>query len=655
MKKWFFPALDGLLPLAFCLLSLALPAQTGDPLGPVIENEKSAWSRAQAHERNGAGGADNHSDIRYCRLHWTVDPAVRYIRGEVTTVFEPLETLNSLEFDFSETLTMDSIRYRGQNLSFAQNGDVLTVQFPALLPAFLSDSLTFFYQGAPTAAAGLGAFELGQHDGVPVLWTLSEPYGALEWWPCKQALDDKIDSLDIFITHPAGYRAASNGLLLGETETAGLVTAHWQHRYPIAAYLVCMAVTNYEIFTLQAPFGGDTTLIVNYIYPESVAQAQAGIAENVAHLQLFDSLFGFYPFQNEKYGHAQFNKGGGMEHQTMTFVNAFGFELLAHELAHHWFGDKVTCGAWEDIWLNEGFATYLSGLCYENLRPELWYNFKSVRISAATSQPGGSVRVDDTSSVARVFSAQLSYSKGAMLLHMLRWVCGDSAFFAGVRHYLDDPALAYGYARTADLQRHLEMASGRDLDGFFADWYYGEGYPSYNISWSKNAPNEVKITIDQTQSHPSVSFFDLPLPVKLTDGARDTLLVLDNASNGQIFTATLDFNPTEVVFDPDLWILSRDNLVREVSPDGTPLPLFELVVAPNPAIADLKIRLKTPYGEEVQLGLWTADGKLILRQTRHVAPGANHFTLPTAHFPPGGYLLRISGKDWQIDRAVVLH
>lgn len=649
MKRLFFPL--------FCTLALfdTVCAQAfDDPLNDIVENEKARWMRTQAHTRNGSNSADNRSDIRYCRLRWTVDPAVRYIAGEVMTLFEPSETVGSLDFDFSGALTMDSIRYQGQNLSFTQNGDLLTVHFPASLPAFLPDSLTFFYHGVP-ASTGLGSFEIAQHEGVPVLWTLSEPYGARDWWPCKQSLTDKIDSIDIFITHPAGYRAASNGLLVREETSGGITTAHWRHRYPIPAYLVCMAVTNYETFSLRAPFGSDTTLILNYIYPEHLASAQGNIVANVAHMQLFNELFGLYPFQNEKYGHAQFNKGGGMEHQTMTFVNTFGYELLAHELAHHWFGDKVTCGSWEDIWLNEGFATYLSGLCYERLQPHLWYNFKSIRISAATSLPDGSVRVDDTTSVARVFSGRLSYSKGAMVLHMLRWVCGDSAFFAGVRNYVNDPALAYGYARTPDLQAHLEAASGRDLDGFFADWYYGQGFPTYDIAWSKNPVNEVTITVRQAPSHPSVPFFDLPLPVKLTDGTRDTLLVLNHLSNGQVFTAALDFNPTELVFDPDLWIVSRDNFVQEVSPDGTPLPRFELIVTPNPAISDLKIRLKTPYGEDARLTLWAADGKLVLQQAIHVAPGANHFTLATAHFPAGCYLLRVEGKGWQAERTVILH
>lgn len=628
--------------LFFCLLAICAAQDTGTS-DEIADSEKRSWLRQKAaQDRSVLASANNRSDIRYCRLHWTVDPAVRYIQGQVMTLFEPVETLSELEFDFSAALTMDSILFHGQKCAFSQMNDILTVQFPVALPAFLSDSLTFYYQGEPPSS-GFGSFEATQHNGTPILWTLSEPYGAMEWWPCKQALSDKIDSLDVFITHPDGYRAASNGLLQSEKSAGGFTTAHWRHRYPIAAYLVCIAVTNYETFTVPAPFGNQTTSIVNYVYPESLGSAQTGVNDNVKHLQLFSQLFGEYPFRKEKYGHAQFGWSGGMEHQTITFVRDFGFELLAHELAHHWFGDKVTCGSWEDIWLNEGFATYLSGLCYENLQPQLWYNFKESRINSATSKPNGSVRVDDTTSVGRIFSGRLSYNKGAMVLHMLRWICSDSVFFAGIRNYLNDPALAYQYARTPDLQAHLEAASGKDLDGFFADWYTGQGYPSYQIFWSQGVDNGVNFTVFQQQSHPAVSYFELPLPLRLK-GANQTLdVVLDHTFDGQTFHIPVDFNVETVDFDPDLWLISRNNTVSSVSAaDETGALLPVLKIAPNP-VENRQIQLQITLAEaaETLLSLESADGKILLRRQERLGQGAWQLTLDAAACPPGAYLLHV--------------
>jgi len=640
---------------ALCwLASSALFAQVLDPIEDIMESEKAAWIRAHpsASDRDLQNSADNRSDIHYCRLHWTVDPAIKYIQGAVLTVFEPVETVGSLEFDFSEVLTMDSIRYHGQNLSFFQNGDIITVQFPTVLPAFLNDSLTFFYQGIPDST-GFGSFRVDTHEGIPVLWTLSEPYGAMEWWPCKQALNDKIDSVDIFVTNPIGYRAASIGLLQSETTTNGWITAHWRHRYPVAAYLIAIAVTNYTVFTVPAPFGNDTTPILNYVYPESLADAQFGVNQNVAVFQMFNQLFGQYPFHAEKYGHAQFSRAGGMEHQTMSFVSSFGFDLLSHELAHQWFGDKITCASWEDIWLNEGFASYCSGLCYNYIQPQYWELYKADRIDKATLIPDGSVWVDDTTSVGRIFNSRLSYAKGAMLLHMLRWKFGDSIFFAGIFNYVNDPNLEYGYVTTSDFKTHMEMVSGANLDDFFADWFYGKGFPSYQTGWTVGPGNEVKITLEQTTSDPSVLFFEMPVPVKLSDGVRDTVLVLNHTFSGQQFTVPLNFSPTSLVFDPDLWLVSRNNTVVSIIED--PLPEQYIDVSPNPAKSNFTIRLNADNSEKAKMTFWAADGKLVKQGALEIIPGLNTIPVEVGQLPAGRYLLRLESKSWQAERPIILN
>ncbi|MDO8365238.1 MAG: M1 family aminopeptidase [Saprospiraceae bacterium] len=637
----------------FSLWAIMLFAQITDPLDDIAESEKAVWIRQHqaARDRDLQNSADNRSDIHYCRMNWTVDPAIKYIQGEVMTVFEPSEMVGSLEFDFSQVLTMDSILFHGQNLVFTQNGDVISVQFPAPLPAFLTDSLTFYYQGEPDST-GFGSFRVDTHADVPVLWTLSEPYGAMEWWPCKQALNDKIDSVDIFITHPSGYRAASIGLLQSETTANGWITAHWRHRYPVAAYLVAIGVTNYTVFTAPAPFGGDTTPILNYVYPESLADAQIGVDENVEVFQMFNQLFGQYPFHAEKYGHAQFSRSGGMEHQTMSFVSSFGYELLAHELAHQWFGDKITCASWEDIWLNEGFASYLTGLCYNFLRPQYWEIYKKDRIDKATLIPDGSVWVDDTTSVERVFNSRLSYAKGAMLLHMLRWKFGDPVFFTGVHNYVNDPALEYGYVKTSDFKTHMESVSGANLDEFFADWFYGKGFPSYQTSWSVILGNEVKITLQQTTSDPSVSFFEMPVAVKMSDGVQDTVLVLDHTFSGQVFTVALDFSPDSLVFDPELWLISRDNTVVSIIED--PLPALDIDLAPNPASSFFTIRLNAPNNEPAKMTFWASDGKLVKQGQLDIISGSNTIPVEIGELPAGRYLLRLESKSWQAERAVVV-
>lgn len=546
-------------------VSLFAQNQTEDDFEHLVCKEAEAYRHLLAPPP-AANPLTANYDLKYYRFEWYIDPAQYFIEGKATVYFETkADNFNEINFDFSDQLAIESIVYHGQSLiNFTQPADYqLTIPLPAALSTGTTDSLSITYSGAPPSG-GFGSFIQGDHAGTPVLWTLSEPYGAQDWWPCKNGLDDKIDSIDVIITTPEAYRAASNGLLVSEISAGTDKVYHWKHRYPIAPYLVAIAVTNYAQYTDYVPLSNGINLpMLNYVYPESLADAQNGTGKLVQVLQFFDSLFVTYPFFEEKYGHAQFGWGGGMEHQTMSFVTSYGWGLLAHELAHMWFGDMVTCGSWEDIWLNEGFATYLEGMTRERFPTQVtqqWYDWKAGKIGSITSQPGGSVLVDDTTTVNRIFSGRLSYNKGAYLLHMLRWKLGDD-FFTGIRNYLNDRQ--FGYARTPSLRGHLEAASGEDLAEFFEDWYAGQGYPSYQLVWQQQSQGTVYIQLNQATSHPSVDFFEMPVPVLLKGNGVDSLVRLEHTQDGELFAVEMPFEVTSVQFDPDLWLISANNTVQE--------------------------------------------------------------------------------------------
>lgn len=509
-------------------------------------------------------------DIKYHRFDWQIDPSINYIAGSVTTRFEAVEDMTTIVFDLANNMIVDAAYQGEQSINYELNDELLTLYLNDEVKKGELDEVKIVYEGSPSSA-GFGSFEASTHgaNDTPVLWTLSEPYGAKAWWPCKQDLVDKIDSLDTYVTVPKGNRVASNGLLQSETaiEDDEKVIFHWKHNYEIPAYLVAIAVTDYAVFSdYVVSEDGDSLEILNYIFPEDLQEAETDLKSTIDQIQLFSELFGDYPFENEKYGHAQFGWGGGMEHQTMSFMGSFSFGLQAHELAHQWFGDKVTCGSWQDIWLNEGFATYLTGLSYENLIGEETFNvWKTNVINNVTSRGDGSVFVTDTTSVGRIFSGRLSYSKGAYLLHMLRWTLGDDDFFQACRNYLNDPKLAYGYATSPDLQGHLEALYGQSLQEFFDDWLYGQGYPSYNVNWWPLEEGKIGIQLEQSTSHSSVDFFEMPVPLRL-EGENDTLYVrLDHTEDGQEFISDVPFEVQNVVFDPDKWILSRGNTVNMTS------------------------------------------------------------------------------------------
>lgn len=582
-------------------------------------------------------------DIKYHRLEWNVDPAVQYIEGKVTTYFVAQDDMEEIYFDLRSNMIVREVQHRGEILTHSFEGDkLLRIPFNNVLSAGSLDSLSITYEGYPETE-GFGSFETSNHQGVPVLWTLSEPYGARDWWPCKQSLNDKIDSIDILVSTPEEYKVGTNGILVNETTSNSITTYHWKHRYAIPAYLISIAVTNYEEFTDYLILErGDSIPVLNYVYPEDLSLAQQELQNTIEIMELFNALFGLYPFADEKYGHAQFGWGGGMEHQTMSSMGSFSYALQAHELAHQWFGNKVTCGSWEDIWLNEGFASYLTALTYEfNLSDEPWFGlWKEESVGFITSVDGGAVRVEDTTSVRRIFDSRLSYRKGAYLLHMLRWIIGDEAFFEACRNFLNDPELAFGYARTADLQRHLEHTGERGLSEFFSDWYRGEGYPTYDILW-ESTDDGLELRVSQQSSHPSVEFFEMPLPVLVQGEGRDTLLRLEHVSNDQRFQVALDFEPKDILFDPDLWILSRGNEVREGIVNTTdPEELQNYNAYPNPFTAELLLKLD-PGERHHSIVIFNELGKVIAR----VDTSESLIHIETLSWENGVYFVQINTKS----------
>lgn len=514
-------------------------------------------------------------DINYHRLELTVDPAIREInKGMVCTYFKPLSPgFNTIYFDFRSNMTVDSVVYNENLLAHTFNSSIsLKIDFPSILPVGILDSIKIYYKGEPVYD-GFGSFATGltpctQSNYRNVMWTLSEPFGSKTWWPCKETLDDKADSLDMIVTCPSPYRVGSNGLLISETTANGKVTYFWKHRYAIPAYLVAFAVADYSVYTDKVPVPGspgDTINVLNYIYPCNLANAQGQTPLMTPMFQYFIEKFGPYPYEDEKYGHAQCGFGGGMEHSTMSFMGGFSKMLMGHELAHQWFGDKITCGTWNDIWLNEGFATYLEGLtCEQGLGDQTWINWKSGKINNVTSNNYGSTYVYDISSVSNIFNQRLVYNKGAMILHMLRWKFGDEDFFEGMLNYITDPELAYDYAVTSDFKEHMEAVSGTNLTEYLNDWLYGQGWPNYNVQWSvDNTCQKIYVTINQTHSAGLGTFFEMPVPIKFSNGSQNVTKVFHQNSPGDVsFVEQLDFVPTTATFDPDKWLCAKNTTTK---------------------------------------------------------------------------------------------
>ena len=515
------------------------------------------------------------TDVHYQEMHVEIDPAINKVAGEITFYFTSrIDQLNRFVVDYQDELPILFIQRGNSTLTYSRSNDLITIDLGKSLLVGEQDTVTISYESDGTLRQEL-------HSGIPVISTDLD-LGVL-WYPGKRDLTDKIDSVDLYVTTPPNQYVAGNGTLEGIEVIDDKWIHHWRHRHPIATtYLLELAITNYTIVKDSVLLREGTMLpLYHYLYPESVAALSAELAATPDILQFFENHFGAYPFADEKYGHAQYTAGGALEVQTMSFMGFFNFEVIAHEMAHQWFGDNVTFGSWTDIWMSEGMAEYLSGLAVEALRPTEWNGVKTSKINSITSQPGGSVYVSDTTDLSVIFDGRLTYNKGFYLAHMLRWMVGDTAFFQACRNYLQDHDATF--ARTSDFQEHLEVVSGKELDGFFADWFYGQGYPSYTVSWEQ-VQDSVILWIDQDQSDPSVSYFEMPVPIKAYRFGIVADTVFQHTYEHQRFAMYVGTNQvSQLLFDQDKWILSKGNKIIKLITAVPSLDSDSLVIYPNPA------------------------------------------------------------------------
>jgi len=455
----------------------------------------------------------------------------------------------------------------------------------------------------------------------------------------------------MYITCPDTYIGVSNGLLQTSVTSGGFTTRHFKHNYPIPAYLISLNVTNYSTYNIQAGLGTvDNPFfpINNYLYPESNTVSNRSFIDlTVPIMNVFEQKFGSYPYRNEQYGHVQFGWGGGMEHTTMTSMGAWNSRsLIAHELGHQWFGNKITCGTWKDIWLNEGLTEYSAGIVVEELDGDAAFvTWKSGKISNITSSTTGAVYLTDAEAldVNRIFSSRLSYNKGSMVTHMLRWIMGDANFFQALQNYLSDTNLAFGYAVTNDLKGHLEVVHLTSLTEFFNDWIYGQGYPTYTVNAQNWGAGQAKITVSQTQSNASVSFFEMPLEIRLSGaGGLTHDVVVNHTSNSQEFIVPVPFVVTGVTFDPNKHIISRNN-VATLANESFDLEQT-ISVYPNPTTNELHIMMPTTLQLE-KVEIYNTLGQLVGQKE------ANDFSV--TELSTGLHLLKITTSEGVIHKNFI--
>ncbi len=593
-------------------------------------------------------------DVKHYLLTLEVSNTDTHIEGVAEIVVEVVRDMDTLVLELQDSLEVTDIETSpaGTSLDFEHINQTIYIKLDRSYHPGEVFRVKISYGGEAGNDRGFFAGINSKKDsnyGFDVTYTLSEPHNARDWFPVKQVLEDKIDSFTFTLVCDKELLAGSNGILV-EVEEAGAWRKHtWETHYPMAYYLVSFAVADYMDYSFYAPLSdeNDSVLVQNYIYDteEVMSDWKEQIDETGAMITLFSHLLGDYPFAEEKYGHAMAPLGGGMEHQTMTTIHTFKFSLVAHELAHQWFGDYITCGNWQDIWINEGFASYMEYVAAEHLRnQEAADDWMENAISIALSAPEGSVYVpeDEVEDDYRLFSYSLSYKKGSILLHMIRFILdNDELFFDVLRTYLTN--YQNGLATGADFQAILEEVSDLDFSCFFEQWYYGEGYPIFQLFWEQ-VGDSLLIRSEQTGTAAHITpLFQVPfeLEIVLSNG-QSQYVRLDQQNNVDEFTVPVKGMVERIVFDPDNHLLKTATVIQRFPRDEP------YKYGPNPVSNELTIQFPTSSIIDA-VRITNYAGQEIYKET----DAENPLVLNLSYLADGAYLLELTkASDTYQERIV---
>ena len=591
-------------------------------------------------------------DVGFYGVYLTIDPAPDTIFGAGEIRGFASGGLDSVDFHLGAGLTIDSVRLNGTAASFSRKGDTVWVAGP--VPQDFT--LQVFYHGHPTAGLYFnywGFFSAClSPDGVK---------DAHQWYPCYDHNGDKADSARFAYTVPKGFDVAANGVLDSVLDLGDWKTYYWSTGHPIANYLVAVSGSDYYMKFTDSWMGMP---LWYYPFTYDTADLRNDVQQVPDMLDYFSSVFGDYPFFDEKFGYAESNLWGGgfaLEHQTMVAMGTYwvtgdGRHVLtyAHELSHQWWGDWVTCQDWPHVWLNEGFASYCEALYAEHIggvpkRDSVMESFKNLYFS------------EDAQARFPIYDPPIDYiwgytvyKKGAWVLHMLRWVMGDTDFFATMKNY--GQAHGGGTAVIPDFQAAAEAVRGSSLDWFFQEWIYEAGYPEFNYNWFvRDAGGDHELNLYLTQVQEDAPVFIMPMEIMMA-GSSDTLwdTVWVNETSDR-FTWKLPFAPDTLALDPNEWVLKKARYT-EVAENPVDEGFLFLRVLTSPAKGKLSFSYCLPEDGAVSLRVYDVAGRLALDAFSGQASGGTHnMTVPVDGLRPGVYILRLRSKWGSLSRKFTIY
>lgn len=587
-------------------------------------------------------------------LNYTIDkdlyhcytaPYPKDFYASVVVSFRVDSVMSSLNLHASNS-SLQILSVSGNGSSFTQEDDQLTIQ------------LDRTYEPGDTASVTIHYYHYNQPDnafytGNGFVFTDCEPQGARKWFPCFDEPVDKA-TLTLRAKVPANVKLGSNGRLADSVAVADTIWYTWVSRDPIATYLMVISSrVNYKLDIVNwvsALYPNDTTPIRFYYNPTENPSSMKTMIIPLA--DYMESLFGKHPF--EKNGFATLNNQfswGGMENQTLTSLcpGCWYSSIVTHEFAHQWFGDMITCATWADLFLNEGFATYIETLWTGNVNGYDAYlseneSNASYYLSAnpgwPISDPEWATNVPNNNIL---FDYAVTYCKSACVLYMYRHMVGDSLFFKSLYDYANDSALRYQSATIANFVDRMNQSTGMDLNWFFDQWIFTPDHPDYLVTYDffENGASgwEVKANIKQTQT--STGFFRMPVDlwVQFSD-ASDTVFTVMNEFNDQNYSFAVSKQPVNFAFDPDNRIILKTKAVIMSAGNQPAQEEWSVKILSNPSNGILSVKIEATAKKSTDITVYTLEGRAVYTAKGiELNSGVNYKQIDLTALPAGTYML----------------
>ena len=584
-------------------------------------------------------------DVLKYKINLSINPDSREISGNVDFQFEVLENNFSILMLNLNGLQVDSIKQESNWLNYNRQQNELYITLGQPLQSGSLDSISIFYHGVPIK----GMYFRNNKFNNKVIYTHNEPYDAQYWFPCKDDPSDKA-LLDVWITVPQNLKVVSNGILTETTPAGqGKLKYYWKESYPISTYLISMAASNYDI--ISNPFNWNLIQfpVEYYIYPEEVSRGNAAISNTIEMLDFFSNYIGSYPFHLEKYAMVEvpFQEAAAMENQTITTMDEPVIDnesVIAHELVHQWWGDALTPSSFNDIWLNEGFATYFDALFIEHKFGEDVFKARMISSSSQVSSDGSVDYAIYNPPMQFLFGSAV-YHKGAWVLHMLRNELGKDVFKTIIRNYYNN--FIYKNVSTNDFIDICENVSGRSLHKYFDQWVFSPGIPNLFASWTQKNNNAI-IRIDQMQNE---TIYELNLDLKLIGLTRDTTFSITIFSQNEEYVIPFSDQISQLILDPENKVLNINNGPVYLIPNRTEL----IQLFPNPFNSELNIFYRVEKLQNIRIELWDILGKKIKTlQNGKKQIGTHKLTWKVENLASGTYICVLKSESNIDKRKVVL-